>query len=429
MSHIAHSQDLDLCFGAGSALDASVFRETLAATAPVLAEFGTTELAPLRAVLDLPGRRDDLPEQAALAADWRARFSHIVVVGTGGSSLGARTLLDALATPDEGPRIEFLENADPRTLETLLAHLEPPVTGVLAISKSGATAETLAQTLILLAHFRGRGLDPAMHFRFLSEPDDNPMRALARAFAIPVFDHDPDVGGRFSVLSPVGMLPALCAGLDVARIREGAQAVLDQTLAAGEPNESFAAAGAALNVAAARQMGVSATVLLPYLDRLRLLGLWFRQLWAESLGKDGHGTTPIDALGTVDQHSQLQLWLDGPNDKLFTLIELGQSGSGTPVPRDFAELAGGLDYLAGRSLGDLINAAGRATAETLAERGRPVRRIVLERLDEVAFGGLLMQLLLETLIAARLFGVDPFGQPAVEDGKRRMRGYLQELEA
>jgi glucose-6-phosphate isomerase len=164
---------------------------------------------------------------------------------------------------------------------------------------------------------------------------------------------------------------------------------------------------------------------MPYADRLGEFGFWFRQLWAESLGKDGHGTTPIRALGTVDQHSQLQLYLAGPRDKLFTVLTVASAGIGRPVDRALAqdpELA----YLSGHGLGDLIAAEARATYETLARNRRPVRLIALERLDEAALGGLFMHYMLETILAARLIGVDPFDQPAVEEGKVLARRYLAE---
>ena len=171
------------------------------------------------------------------------------------------------------------------------------------------------------------------------------------------------------------------------------------------------------------ERGLANTVLMPYCDRLDAFALWYRQLWAESLGKDGAGTTPIRALGPVDQHSQLQLYLDGPRDKMFTLVTLDCAGDG---PRIDAALADdpALQYLGGRTMGDLLDAEQRATAESLARRGRPARRFHLDRLDETTLGALLMHFMLETIIAADLLGVDAFDQPAVEQGKVLAREYL-----
>ena len=171
--------------------------------------------------------------------------------------------------------------------------------------------------------------------------------------------------------------------------------------------------------------GVSQSVLMPYDGRLATFALWYRQLWAESLGKGGRGTTPIQALGPVDQHSQLQLYLDGPWDKLFTLVTLPKRGQGRAIDATLAD-AIGLGRLGGHRPGDLVAAMQRATHQALVERGRPVRRIELERLDARSMGALFMHFILETLLAADLFGVDPYGQPAVEAGKLLARRYLAE---
>ncbi len=162
---------------------------------------------------------------------------------------------------------------------------------------------------------------------------------------------------------------------------------------------------------------------MPYVDRLADFGLWYRQLWAESLGKNGTGTTPIRAVGTVDQHSQLQLYLAGPADKMFTVVMLDCAGTGATVDAGLAADEA-LGYLRGRTMGDLMDAEQRATAETLARNGRPTRLIRLASLDEAVMGGLMMHFMLETIISAHLLGVDPFDQPAVEEGKVLTRRYL-----
>jgi glucose-6-phosphate isomerase len=160
-----------------------------------------------------------------------------------------------------------------------------------------------------------------------------------------------------------------------------------------------------------------------YADRLERFTRWYVQLWAESLGKGGKGTTPIAALGPVDQHSQLQLYMAGPRDKLITVLTVASAGRGPRIDADLARIAGEPDF-GGKTIGDLAAAEGRATAETLAKNGCPVRTMHLERLDEAALGELLMHFMLETIIAARLLGVDPFDQPAVEEGKVLAKRYL-----
>jgi glucose-6-phosphate isomerase len=194
---------------------------------------------------------------------------------------------------------------------------------------------------------------------------------------------------------------------------------------AGRPAaEVPSALGAALNVAAARE-GQGIAVLMAYADRLERLTRWWVQLWAESIGKDGHGTQPVAAIGPVDQHSQLQLYLAGPTDKLFTVVTLEPAGQGPRMDEALAQRAGEPGF-AGRTIGDLVAAQGRATADTLAKNGRPTRRLHLERLDERAMGALVMHFMLETILAAYILGVDPFDQPAVEEGKILAKRYLAE---
>ena len=180
---------------------------------------------------------------------------------------------------------------------------------------------------------------------------------MAWHFGLFCLDHDPNIGGRYSALSVTGLLPAAIAWVDVAAVRRGAGAVLDAALSAERPEDAAPAAGEVVNIGLAIGQGINQAVIMPYIDRLDRFGGWFRQLWAESLGKDGHGTTPIDAMGAVDQHSQLQLYLGGPRDKLFTLILADPAGQG-PVASEKAAgpAAEALGYLMGRSLGDLMAA-------------------------------------------------------------------------
>jgi glucose-6-phosphate isomerase len=382
-------------------------------------------------LLAISARRDDLAALAPLADEFR-RFDHVVVLGIGGSSLGGQTLY-ALADRGFGPkpgapRLHFMENIDPGSFEALLKSIDLTRTGVIAISKSGGTAEPLAQLGIVFEALRGAvgKKSAAERCLALTEAKDNVLRRLARRESIRLADHDPDIGGRFSVLSNVGVLPALIAGLDAEALRRGAEAVLSETLAAKTPRAAPAAIGAAVSVSLSELHNLRTTVLMPYADQLAYFGLWYRQLWAESLGKNGKGTTPIRAVGVVDQHSQLQLYLDGPADKMFTVVMLDQAGKGGRVPDDLMadpELA----YLKGRTMGDLIEAEQHATAESLMQRGRPTRVIRLDRLDEERLGALFMHFILETLIAADLFGVPAFGQPAVEQGKVLARRYLGEM--
>jgi glucose-6-phosphate isomerase len=432
---MTYRQTIDACFAAAvgaAGLEPAHYESLLAEAAPALGALRRRHEDGSLPLLRLPARRDDLGALAAVADEFRRRFDHVVVLGTGGSSLGGQTLY-ALADQGfgprpGGPRLWFMDNIDPTTFAGLFAHCDPSRTGWLVISKSGGTAETLTQFAVALDETRralGRQ-DVGDQFVAITEPKDNVLRRLAGRCGMSCLDHDPNVGGRFSVLSNVGMLPALIAGLDAASIREGAAGVLDQALGAHAPADSEAAKGAALGIALNRHRGIGTTVLMPYVDRLGYFGLWYRQLWAESLGKGGKGTTPIRAMGTVDQHSQLQLYLAGPRDKMFTLMMLEVAGAGGRVSPDFASDPS-LGYLAGRTMGDLLDAEQRATAESLVRQGRPTRIFRFPVLDERTMGALLMHFMLETIIAADLLGVDAFDQPAVEEGKVLARQYLGEM--
>ncbi|MHA1567775.1 MAG: glucose-6-phosphate isomerase [Alphaproteobacteria bacterium] len=384
-------------------------------------------------LLELPGRRDDLAEMRDIADDMRGWAEHVVILGTGGSSLGGQTLY-ALADygfgPGAGtPRLIFMDNVDPDGFAALAEAVDMSRLGVLVISKSGGTAETLTQFLTMVPWLLAAGGEAALKARAvaITEPGDRPLRRLAQKWDMRVVDHDPAVGGRFSALSVTGMLPAMIAGLDPVAVREGAGEVLERCMAAGSEAANVpSAVGAAVSIGLARHRGAGTTVLLPYLDRLGHFGLWYRQLWAESLGKDGKGTTPIRAMGTVDQHSQLQLYLDGPRDKMFTVLSAAVAASGGVVTPDHAQ-ACGAGYLGGHSMGDLLDAEQRATADTLVRNQRPTRLIGIEALDERCMGALMMHFMLETIIAAGLLGVDAFDQPAVEEGKILAREYLEKM--
>jgi len=366
-------------------------------------------------------RADDLAAAKTVAHELLENASSIIVLGIGGSSLGGQALKD-LQAPDARPQVLFLDNPDPVTYERALLSCDLKTTRFIAISKSGGTPETLAQTLIaadVLKRASG-GNYLKRHFVVITEPKKSPLKQFAGEIGCPVLDHPLGIGGRYSVLTVVGLLPALLMGLDVPALRDGARAVLKRASSPASPT----ALGAAEHAALVRAGAIKETVLWCYSDRLKTFAPWWRQLWAESLGKSGKGTTPVAALGPVDQHSQLQLFLDGPGGALFTLIDCATAGQGPLLPEADAKRLG-LSYLAGRRLGDLVDAEARATAETLAKRARPVRGLTVPRLDERALGALFMHFMLETILMGHLTGVDPFDQPAVEEGKVLARKYLE----
>lgn len=358
-------------------------------------------------------------------------FEDVLILGTGGSSLGGQTLLSLRKSQHKSPRFHFLDNIDPNTFHNLFSTLSFEKTGVIAISKSGNTSETLMQLLICLQQSLLTLSHASIkdHFLIISEPRDNGIRRLAKTYNLPCLDHPTDIGGRFAVFTSVGMLPALIANIDVKALRMGARQVLASTLAAIKSQDCLPLQGALAHMALAKR-GITQTVLMPYIDRLTTFTLWFRQLWAESLGKrskdnKGQGITPIQALGTVDQHSQLQLYLDGPQDKLFTIITLDQHDNSFEMNLP-AVGHPAVDLFQGKTMGDLMMAEQKATIDTLRHHQCPTRVIHLKTLDEKTLGGLMMHYILETLAMAHLMDVNPFDQPAVEEGKILTQHYLKQ---
>jgi glucose-6-phosphate isomerase len=435
------SQSVEGCLESGigaAGLPQASLEANLAKLEPRLASLRAAYADATLPLLRVPEWRDDI----ALAREALARLTHgartLVFFGTGGSSLGGQTLaqLGGWGIPGDDkhgsetrPRTRFYDNLDARTLELALAGLDLKTTRFVVISKSGGTPETLVQIAAAIDAVRQAGLADSIPELFLAvtEPKakgtTNGLRALCEQFGIPTLDHDPNIGGRFSALTNVGLLPALARGLDVEALRAGARSVVEAMLTAKRAGEFAPAVGAAVAIGLAKERGARATIMLPYADRLSRFAAWYVQLWGESLGKNGQGTTPVAALGPVDQHSQLQLYLDGAPQHIITVIRAQCAGSGPRVASDLAKLAGA-DYLAGRAAGDLVAAQQRAIPEALMAQGRPVRTIDLAVLDEAALGALMMHFMLETILAAHLLDVDPFDQPAVESGKMLTRRYL-----
>ncbi|MBT8403072.1 MAG: glucose-6-phosphate isomerase, partial [Gemmatimonadetes bacterium] len=285
--------------------------------------------------LDLPYARDTSRRVAELAESFGQWFEDVVVLGIGGSGLGAIALREALLGPgwnerdDEErgyyPRLHVLDNPDPATVDALLGRLDLRKTLFVVISKSGSTAETMAQYLVARERV-GLVVDPESlrgHFLFITDPEKGVLRTIADAEGIPTLPVPDNVGGRFSVLSPVGLLPAAVCGIDIEALLDGA-AEMEAACREPAPARNPAGALATLLHSADTEYGQSIHVLMAYADRLRAFTLWFQQLWAESLGKvkgDGNvGPTPLPAVGATDQHAQVQLFMEGPRDKVVVFL-------------------------------------------------------------------------------------------------------------
>lgn len=382
-----------------------------------------------------------LPEDDALhrqttefARQAQGKYDDIVVLGIGGSALGPIALRTALLAPawnslsdgERGgqPRLHVLDNVDPRTIGALLGRLSIPRTLFIVTSKSGGTAETMSQYLVIRERLAQAAVDPASHLVFVTDPAKGALREIARAENIPALDIPPAVGGRFSVLTPVGLLPAALVGMDTGALLAGAADIATQC-AGNDLAANPAGVFATLQYLADTRLGRHIQVLMPYSDALRDIADWFVQLWAESLGKHrlpgdkGLGPTPLGALGATDQHSKVQLFMEGPPDKTVTFIAVaeGAGGSDLTIPRLHSDVKE-LGYLGGHQLGELLSIEQRATAGALARRGRPNMTIHVDRVDARHLGALFMLFEIATIYAGEMYGVNPLDQPGVELGKQ-----------
>ncbi len=373
------------------------------------------ELTILRDTLPLFNhvRHFEIDDALLKHADHFKSFKDVIVLGTGGSSLGGKSLCEFAS--NSAPNMHFCDNIDPKTFKKLFLTINPETTGVIVISKSGSTAETLMQFMVCLDHWKNHSLTVATHFIAITEPTNNTLGKLAAEHNIPCLAHATNIGGRFAVFTNVGILPALVAGVDVDKFLKGAKSCIHKL------DDNIPSNPATLGALAQFDLNKPISVLMPYIDQLNTFALWYRQLWAESLGKHGKGSTPIAALGTVDQHSQLQLFLDGPKDKFFTVITTSYDKQDDFTVQYTSD---GLSLYQGHTMGELMKAEQQATIDTLKNNGCPVRHIYLDIVDEYALGYLMMHYVIETLAMASILEVNAFDQPAVEEGKILTRQYL-----
>ncbi|MFW5951136.1 MAG: glucose-6-phosphate isomerase [Gemmatimonadota bacterium] len=370
-------------------------------------------------------------------------FENVVVLGIGGSALGTTALLHALRGPDWNertdeerehyPRLFVLDNVDPHTVGSLLERIDVRRTLFNVVSKSGTTAETMSQFLVVRDRLRAALDDPdgvRRHLVFTTDPESGVLRRIADEEGIVTLPVPRNVGGRFSVLSAVGLLPASMVGIEVERLLAGARA-MEERCGTDVLAENPAGLFAALQWLADREAGAPIHVMMPYSDRLYSVADWFRQLWAESLGKRVNragdevfvGPTPVKALGATDQHSQVQLYMEGPFDKTVTFLALAGHERDVTIPQLYGEIDA-LGYLGDHTLGELLDAERRATAAALAERGRMNMTLTIPALDEAGLGQLLMMLEIATVYAGGLYDVNPLDQPGVELGKQLTYGQM-----
>jgi glucose-6-phosphate isomerase len=363
--------------------------------------------------LNLPQRTD--PDEIRAAVEPVADAEALVTVGIGGSALGAATLTNALADESDTEAI-YLDNVDPAWVSSHFERLPLENTAINVVSRSGTTAETLANFLVVREAFEDAGVDWTER-TIVTTGESGPLRDLSERHDLPSLKVPDGVPGRFSALSAVGMVAAAVCGHDLEALLSGAAAEAE-TLTGSLfecPAYAYGATSYALDA-----RGAAMNAMVPYAESLETYSEWFAQLWAESLGKDNLGQTPLRALGVTDQHSQLQLYRAGPRDKVVTFVTPRESEDRSIPGTEVDDLA----YLGDSTLGELLSAEFEATEASLAAAGRPNVRIELERVDEYELGGLLYGMEAACVLAGELYGVNTFEQPAVEWAKNATRGLL-----
>ncbi|MBA4250079.1 MAG: hypothetical protein C0432_04000 [Candidatus Puniceispirillum sp.] len=352
-----------------------------------------------------------------------AQCDTVLVLGTGGSSLGARALC-SLKYKEDKRKIIFIDNIDSDYFSHTLESINPKKCIVLVISKSGNTPETLMQLSCLMDQWKSLSFNWEQQSLCITENSDNALRHLAKTYHLPILDHPSDVGGRFSVFTIVGLFPSFLAGINCQEFCKGALDALPKT---SNEDQHPAVLGAS-SFASFYEKGIHELVIMVYCNRLLHFADWSIQLWSESLGKktsEGQrkGPSIIKALGATDQHSQLQLFIDGPENKYFAFYTLEKHKN---IPSKNMEIDHPvLKKLEGKSMEELMMAEQKATIDVLRAHKKPIRHTELEILDEYVLGTLMMNSMLEVIYIAQLWNIDAFNQPAVEEGKIKAYEYLE----
>lgn len=363
----------------------------------------------------------------------QGRFENILVLGIGGSALGGLAVTEALLKPywnllseeqrNGFPRIFFLDNIDPDSMSALFEMLDLKKTLVNVITKSGSTAETMSQFMIVKDLLQKElGDDYRKNIVATTDKKIGVLRQIAEQEGYKTFVVPDDVGGRFSVFSAVGLLPFALVGLDIDEIMNGIKD-MDLALKNTDIHQNIAAQNALIHYLMDTKKGKNLSVMMPYSSRLKYISDWYVQLWAESLGKNKDkngndvnvGPTPIKALGATDQHSQIQLYNEGPNDKLINFIRVEEFDKTLEIPAIFEYT--GIGYLGGKTINQLINAEADSTRVALSDYNRPTITLTLDKVDGYNVAQLLYMLEVQTAIAGELYNIDTFNQPGVEQAK------------
>jgi glucose-6-phosphate isomerase len=362
---------------------------------------------------------------ATLAKTTARRYAHkklLVHVGIGGSSLGPEMLLSALGIED-GKSVQFLNNIDADMLARQERRWVMPDTFFYIVSKSGGTAETLAALSIILKWLEKNGVTESQwkeHIVICTDPQKGELRQFAREHQLSCLDVPPSVGGRFSVLTDVGLFTAAWAGVNVDQLVHGAEAIKSQLLEASAEKNILTQTAAWLE--GQRAAGRNLTVLMPYSSLLKEFTAWWVQLWAESLGKEGIGLTPIMAYGASDQHSQMQLFMQGPADKTMIFLRTEVGSKDYPLTSNIK--LPGMQALAPFKLSQLMEAEYSGTLTALQEAKRPLLDFAVGKVNAESLGGLIVFFESLTALVGVTSGIDPFNQPGVEAGKKYAHEWL-----
>ena len=347
--------------------------------------------------------------------EFKLNKKKIILFGTGGSNLGARALHNI--NNKKKIDIDFYDNIDPITFENSFNNINFETTGFIIISKSGNTPETLAQfsSLYQMALHSNNVDNFLSNVLIITEFKDSALYRIAKEKNCSLLEHSNEIGGRFSVFSNVGVVPALLSGLDISSLYSGAAEMIKNI-------DEFSALNLAKFLFEKKDI-YKTNVLMTYSDNLYFFGKWYLQLWAESIGKNKKGITAIHSIGTTDQHSQLQLYLDGPEDKFYTFITTNHSKKGPKINNDIFKKTD-IDFFNDKKIGDLMQAEQIATMETFRLNNFSFREIFLPTIDEYNIGKLLCLSIIETIASCIYFDVNPFDQPAVEQGKILTKKFL-----
>jgi len=350
--------------------------------------------------IDIINEEEDLEKFEELSQRI-SNYKKVIILGVGGSSLGAKTLCSL----KNQNKVQFIESIDPTTITNTLNEINFADSFFIVISKSGQTIETTCQTLLIVNKFKELNIENFQNnFLFITQNPQSPIGQIAKEINALVTSHPDNIGGRYSVFSIVGLLPSLIAGINIKDIRLGAKEIINDFLEKDSIDNDIA------TQITLYEQGYTNNVLMPYIDNLENFNHWYRQLSAESLGKNGFGATPINSMGTVDQHSQLQLYLEGPKDKFFTFITQKNHAQDLKVTK----LGNVQTLFDNKTLSQIVKIEEETTIEVLNQKNLPIRIIEIDQLNEKVLGGLMMQMFIETIALSYIKNIDPFDQPAVE---------------